>query len=134
MSKYSVEFKVKLVKEYLDGKSGSSNIIAQNHNIHDSTLENCINWYEASGVEGLNKKLSNKTYTGEFKLSVIQYRKINETSLRETADKFCLTNAFMISSCEKAYRERDLHGLNSRKGLPPKDMDKNKTTVNKPLN
>lgn len=134
MSKYNIEFKIKLVQEYLSGKTGGRNMIAQKYNIPDSTLRNWINWYEASGIDGLNKKISNKTYTGEFKLSVIQYRKINEISLREAADKFGLTNASMISSWEKAYRERGFHGLNSRKGRPPKDMNKNKITVNKPLN
>ena len=134
MSKYSLDFKVKLINEYFSGESGGMNLVARKYGIPDSTLVNWINWYEAEGIEGLSKKLSNKKYASEFKLSVIQYRKINETSLRETADEFGLTNASMIHSWEKAYRERGFDGLQSKRGRPPKDMNKDENLIENPLN
>lgn len=40
MSKYGLEFKIKLVNEYLSGKYSGKNLISQKHGISDSTLKN----------------------------------------------------------------------------------------------
>ena len=92
MPKYTKEFKIKLVLEYLSGESGGIKSIAKIYSIPKSTLELWINQYKSKGFDNLSKKLKNNNYTSEFKLSVIQYRQINNTSLRETADHFNLVN------------------------------------------
>ena len=40
MPKYTKEFKIKLVLEYLSGQTGGQPVIANKYNISDSTLEN----------------------------------------------------------------------------------------------
>ena len=74
MTKYTKEFRVKLVKEYLSGEVGGSVSIAKKHCIPKATLEQWINKYNSGGFKNLSKKLKNNKFTSEFKLSVIQYR------------------------------------------------------------
>lgn len=99
-------------------------------------MRNWINKYNSGGFENLSKKLKYNKYTSEFKLSVIQYRQMNNTSLRETAEHFNLANGSMVYSWEKAYQQRGLSGLEVSRGRPRKDMSKsnNKLNNNTPIN
>lgn len=135
MPKYTKEFKIKLVLEYLSGESGGIKSIAKIYSIPKSTLELWINQYKSKGFDNLSKKLKNNNYTSEFKLSVIQYRQINNTSLRETADHFNLVNGSMVYRWEKAYQERGLSGLEDNRGRPKKEMTKSnkKSKLNIPI-
>ena len=136
MPKYTKEFKIKLVMEYLSGESGGREMVAKKYDIPDGTLKNWIYKYNSGGFENLSKKLKNNKYTSEFKLSVIQYRQINNTSLRETAEHFNLANGSMVYSWEKAYQQRGLSGLEVKRGRPRKDMIKSnkKLKNNNPIN
>ena len=132
MPKYTKEFKIKLVLEYLSGETGGRPAIANKYNIPESTLENWLIKYNSGGFDNLSKNLNNNKYTSEFKLSVIQYRQINNTSLRETAEYFNLVNGSMVSRWEKAYQQRGLSGLEDNRGRPRKDMSKaDKNSKNK---
>lgn len=92
MPKYTKEFKIKLVLEYLSGESGGLKLIAKTYKIPKSTLGLWINQYKSGGFDNLSKKLKNNKFNSDFKLSVIQYRQINNTSLRETAEYFNIAN------------------------------------------
>ena len=124
MPKYTKEFKTKVVLEYLSGELGGRPMVAKKYNIPDSTLKNWINKYNSGGFDNLTKKLNNNKYTSEFKLSVIQYRQINNTSYRETAEHFDISNGSVICNWERAYQERGLSGLENNRGRPKKDMSK----------
>ena len=87
-------------------------------------MKNWINKYNSGGFDNLTKKLNNNKYTSEFKLSVIQYRQINNTSYRETAEHFDISNGSVICNWERAYQERGLSGLENNRGRPKKDMSK----------
>ena len=136
MPKYTKEFKIKLVLEYLSGEIGGARKVADKYNIPKSTLELWINQYKFGGFNNLTKKLKNNKFTSEFKLSVIQYRQINNTSLRETAEHFNLVNGSMVYRWEKAYQKHGLSGLEDNRGRPKKDMTKlNKNSKdNTPIN
>ena len=136
MPKYTKEFKIKLVLEYLSGEIGGARKVADKYNIPKSTLELWINQYKFGGFDNLTKKLKNNKFTSEFKLSVIQYRQINNTSLRETAEHFNLVNGSMVNRWEKAYQKHGLSGLEDNRGRPKKDMTKlNKNSKdNTPIN
>lgn len=127
MPKYTKEFKVKLVLEYLSGEYGGHKMVAKKYNIPNSTLENWIVKYKSGGVDSLSKNLNNNKYTSEFKLSVIQYRQSNNITLRETAEHFNLANGSMVFRWEKSYRQGGLSGLEDNRGRPKKakkDMSK----------
>ena len=124
MPKYTKEFKTKVVLEYLSGELGGRPMVAKKHNIPDSTLSNWIIKYQSGGFDNLNKKQNQDKHTSEFKLSVIQYRQINNTSYRETAEHFDIPNESIICNWEKAYQQRGLSGLEDNRGRPKKDMSK----------
>ena len=107
MPKYTKEFKVKLVTEYLSG-----------------------------GFDKLSKKQNPDKFTSEFKLSVIQYRQINNISFRQTAEHFNISNGSIICNWERAYRQRGLSGLEDNRGRPKNDMTKSnkKFKLNTPIN
>ena len=136
MPKYTKEFKIKLVTEYLSGESGGSPMVAKKYDIPEGTLQNWIIKYQSGGFDNLSKKQNKDKFTSEFKLSVIQYRQINNTSLRETAEHFNLVNGSMVYRWEKAYQERGLSGLEDNRGRPKKDMTKSnkKSKLNTPIN
>ena len=136
MPKYTKEFKIKLVMEYLSGNSGGLKSISKIYSIPKSTLELWINQYKYKGVDSLSKKSKNNKFTSEFKLSVIQYRQINNTSLKETAERFNLVNGSMVYRLDKAYQEHSLSGLEDKRGRPKKDMTKSnkKSKLNTPIN
>lgn len=60
---------------------------------------------QVRSFNNLSKKLKNNKFTSKFKISVIQYRQINKTSLRETAEYFDIANGSMIYNWEKKYKE-----------------------------
>nr|WP_304113242.1 helix-turn-helix domain-containing protein [Finegoldia magna] len=98
--------------------------MAKKYDIPYSTMRNWINQYKSGSFDNLSKKLKNNKYTSEFKLSVIQYRQISNTSLRETAEHFNLVNGSMVYRWEKAYQKHGLSGLEDNRGRPKKDMTK----------
>ena len=110
--------------------------MAKKYDIPYSTMRNWINKYKSGGFDNLSKKLKNNNYTSEFKLSVIQYRQINNTSLRETVEHFDLANESMVCRWEKTYQEHGLSGLEDKRERPKKDMTKtnNKSKLNTPIN
>lgn len=136
MSKYSKEFKIKLVSEYLDGTSGGRDLIAKKYGVPSSTLSNWIERYKSYGFDRYNKKLSRTEYSSDFKLAVIKYRQIHECSYREAAEHFDLPNCSMVCNWNRIYQEKGFSGLNNLRGRPRKNMteERNKNDNNQPLN
>lgn len=69
MAKYDVQFKIKLVKEYLSGDSGYR-LIADTYEVDISQLRYWVASYRHHGVSGLENKRA--TYSAEFKQQVLQ--------------------------------------------------------------
>ena len=136
MPKYTKEFKIKLVTEYLSGESGGSPMVAKKYYIPEGTLQNWIIKYQSGGFDNLSKKQNKDKFTSEFKLSVIQYRQINNISFRQTAEHFNISNKSIICNRERAYRQRGLSGLEDNRGRPRKNMTKlnKKSKLNTPIN
>lgn len=99
-------------------------------------MKNWIHKYSSGGFDNLSKKNKKDKFTSEFKLSVIQYRQINNLSYRETADYFNISNGSVICNWERAYQKRGLSGLENNKGSPRKNMSKSnkKSKLNSPIN
>ena len=131
MPKYSDEFKLEVIKDYLSGKNGGSVLIAKKYGIPVRTVNNWINWYNARGKHGLIKKLTTKSYSSDFKLSVIKYREINKCSYREAAEHFGVTNGAIVYTWAKKYEEKGFSGLEGKQGRSRK-VSKSKNP--KPLN
>lgn len=130
MSKYSFEFKLELVKDYLSGETGGYKTIAKKYGVKaGSQVEDWIKNYEKYGEEGLRRKSIKTFYSGEFKLAVLQYRQYHNCSYREAADYFGISNQSMIASCQRKYLDEGFEGLNKSIGRP-RNMSENKKKNN----
>lgn len=85
MSKYSYEFKKKIVKDYLSGKGGYR-FLAQQYGIPDKKqIQKWVDSYKTFGDEGLKRSREKKNYSFEFKLHVVELYLTTEVSYRELA-------------------------------------------------
>ncbi|MDD7044272.1 MAG: helix-turn-helix domain-containing protein [Anaerococcus sp.] len=69
MPKYTKEFKIKLVLEYLSGESGGLKSITKTYKIPKGTLELWIDKYKSGGFDNLSKKF--KTINSLVNLSYL---------------------------------------------------------------
>ena len=119
MSKYSFDLKLEVVKDYLSGEIGSYKTIAKKHGvINDSQVKEWVKNYEKHGEEGLKKKSTKSFYSGEFKLSVLQYRQYHNCSYREAANHFGIRNHATIANWQRKYLDEGFEGLNKSIGRP----------------
>ncbi|SEO69977.1 transposase [Amphibacillus marinus] len=119
MAKYSEEFKMKLVTEYLYGNLGYK-LLAKKYNMPSSTpLSRWVSSYRAQGINGLARRKTNETYSVQFKLDVVQFMLKTGASYMETAVQFDLNNPSLIARWLKVFREQGIEGLKPRsKGRP----------------
>ena len=126
---YKYEYKLKVVQEYLNSSLGYS-ALAKKYEISNKCLiQRWVTQYKEFGPEVLSKRLKNKVYTRDFKLSVLRFRQENMLSYRETAKHFKISNIAMICAWQRRFEEKGILGLdNNQKGRPNK-MDKKHAKV-----
>ena len=121
MAKYSAEFKLNIVKEYLNGHLGFKTL-AKKHNIANSNL--IMDWvrnYRTMGDEGFQRSRKNKTYSFQFKLDAVKLYLSTEISFRDLALKLHLKNSGTLVTWVQCYRAVGVEGLKpQRKGRRPK--------------
>lgn len=133
MAKYSFEFKLKVVQEYLDGEGGYV-FLTKKYGIKSAKqLQDWINSYQELGEEGLLRKRQNNSYTVQFKLDAIELYQTSELSYREVANQFGINNPALITNWMRKFRDQGIDGLSNVKGrlsnLPKKNQNKTKPTV-----
>lgn len=134
MSKYSSVLKLKVVEEYLS-EYRSYGYLKKKYDIpSQSIIEEWIRLYQQYGEEGLEKRLTKTTYSGEFKLRVIKYRQINRLSYRETANHFKISNPSVIANWVRKYNDEGFDGLSRFIGRSSKMPEKEKKISPKKLN
>lgn len=121
MAKYSEQFKLAIVREYLSDTSEGYRAIGRRHGLSSHTiLERWVAAYERHGEGGLQKKFSN--YSAEYKLSVLQHMWDNQLSISQTAAKFDIRSYAMVSMWERAYRDGGIDALAPRRRGSSKPM------------
>src|SRR5699024_6086377 len=115
MAKYSDEFKLKIVQEYLSGSLGTK-LLARKYGMpSNSSIRNWINSYKEFGNEGIVRGYSNKVYTVQFKLDVLHFKKQTGTSYRHTAIEFKMNNPSLIASWQRIFLDEGVKGLKPKK-------------------
>ena len=110
MSKYSNEFKLKVIKYYLEGKNSYPECCKE-FNIPDfKPIRQWVHRYELYGVEGIIKQLKS-SYNGKFKQNVVEYMHNNHLSATETANYFRLGGSAVILQWERIYYEKGPQAL-----------------------
>lgn len=137
MAKYSEEFKIKLVIEYLSGNLGYRSL-AKKYNMGSQTqIVEWVNTYKSQGMEGLKRRKTKKEYSVQFKLDTIQFMLNTGASYLETAVQFNLNNPSLIKRWMKTFREQGVEGLElnlkgrpsmSKKSNNPKKMEEKRLT------
>jgi transposase len=118
MGKYSFEFKLKIVQEFLEGKGGTK-YLTKKHGVKSKTqIQNWINAYREFGEEGLMRKRQNKNYSVHFKMDAIELYQTTELSYREVANQLGINNPALIANWMRNFRADGLDGLSRSKGRP----------------
>jgi transposase len=110
MSKYSDEFKLKVVDYYLNNHGGYG-ATANYFDIPSfTTVKKWVKKYQEHGIRGILKN-QKKSYSGEFKQNVIEYIHKTHLSYQETAIHFNIAGAEVINKWERIYYEEGPQAL-----------------------
>ena len=124
MAKYSTEFKMKVVKEYLETNISYKNLTNKYSIPNKSIIITWVNAYKSQGYEGLKVKRENIQYTLEFKLNVVNLYLTGEMSYQSLANELKINNPSMIARWVIDFREKGIEGLKSKKRGRPSKMSK----------
>jgi len=108
LAKYSLEFKLKVVKYILDEKN-SSEQASKIFDVPVSPIKRWVKRYEIHGSKGLLMKQG--SYTGDFKLNVIEYMHDNHMSINEAAAHFGIPSDATVGKWERTYYEEGSEAL-----------------------
>ena len=126
--KYSAEFKLRVVKEYLEGNNGGVYTLASKYGISSTPLKKWIQLYQFGGAEALSKV--HRTYSGDFKVYVVEYMQQNSMSVYMTASLFGIPSDSTVAKWERIYYEQGKEALYEERRGRPKSMSKKKNTIN----
>ena len=105
MAKYSTEYKLKIVREYLAGQGGYR-ALSKRHEITESQIEHWVKAYRAFGENGLKRSRAQQTYSFEFKRSAVECYLSSEASYQDVALAHGLNNPSMLVRWTKSDRHR----------------------------
>ena len=132
MAKYSFEFKLKIVQEYLNGKGGYKFLSKKYGVPNHEQLMVWVSNYKTFGEKGLLRIRTNNNYSVQFKKDAIELYLTTEISYRELALDLEMTNPSLIASWVRAFRAEGIEGLSKPKGRPPQmKNDKKKIKASK---
>ena len=130
MTKYSSEFKLKVVK-YCVEDNHSMCSAARKFGIPSSTpLKEWIRKYKEHGTEGLIKQ-QKSSYSGEFKQNVVEYMHNNHLSATETAVHFRLQTSVVIKWKHIYYEEGPQSFYKEQRGRSKDMSSKSKKKLSK---
>jgi transposase len=107
MSKYSKQFKLKVVKEFL--KFGGLKRVAHLFEISHADVRKWALAYQAHGHSGLSPKRQH--YSPQLKLQVLQYMAKHQVSARPTAAHFGIGSMTTILQWQRLYNEGGIAAL-----------------------
>ena len=105
---YSTELKLEIVQRYLEGNIGLK-ALAEQYHINKCDIQKWKAAYAEHGVDGLCK--THGTYTGDFKVAVVEYMHNTGASLRQTAAHFNIPSKESVSKWERIYYEEGKNAL-----------------------
>ena len=130
MSKYSKQFKLKVVQEYL--KSGGLRRAANLFEVATSDIRKWALAYQARGHSGLNPGY--QRYPQQFKLQVLEYMTKHQMSARPAAAHFGIGSMSSILQWQKLYNEGGITALANRpRGRSPMPHFNIKALLKKPI-
>lgn len=123
MAKYSYEFKLKVVQEYLNGKGGYRHLAAKYNIPAIRTIEDWIHAYKEFGKEGIMRSRQQHNYPFQFKLSVVELYLSSEVSYQELALSQGINNPSLITRWVNDFRIAGPDALRPKKKGRKKTLD-----------
>lgn len=106
--KHSLETKIKAIKYVLE-RHGGQRASARKFGVHHTCLHQWIAIYQIHGVDGL--AIKQRTYPGEFKLSVVDCILKHHLSYRAGAARFNIPSVSTVKQWIKIYQEKGAQAL-----------------------
>lgn len=120
MAKYSNEFKLKIVMEYLGGDIGYRSLARKYHIPSDRRIRGWVAAYQAGGLEKISRSRQNQVYSFKFKLHAVQLYLSTETSYQDLAFSLGLKEPSVLAQWVSRYRSFGIEALKpQRKGRRP---------------
>ena len=124
MAKYSTEFKIKIVKEYLKGNISLKKLAEKYSISHHEIVRRWVSSYQRQSYEGIKVKRKNTQHTLEFKLNVVNLYLTGEMSYQSLANELKISNPAIITRWVNDFREKGIEGLKPKKRARPSSMTK----------
>lgn len=129
MTKFNKDLKIEVIMDIESGNSISG--AAKKFGISRSMARLWFRQYTSGGIE--QALSSKKTYTQEFKLHAVEYRRAFGLSYPQAVADLGISNPGTLFTWDKRYLELGLDGLqDTRKGRPP-SMTKKVSKAKKPM-
>lgn len=119
MAKYTTQFKLEVVQQYLVGDVGFRSL-GRLHGLCHSVVERWVDLHKAHGEAGLEKKFT--SYSAAQKMAILQHMWDNELSRVQTASVFNIRSPGSISMWERCYHGGGIDALTPRPRGRPKKM------------
>ena len=87
MVKYKLELKAQIVHEYFS-TSQSAYDLSEKYHIDRRQIAKWTQKYRLKGTDAFKRRRHKRTFTADFKLSVIDYYQAHEDSMAEVAARF----------------------------------------------
>lgn len=120
MIKHSEQFKLSVVKRYLDGLEGYRRV-GSHFGLAPAIVRRWVSRYKLYGAAGLARRVGR--FSAEFKLSVLQHMWHNSLSQTRVALLFDVRNTASIGIWETRYRSGGIDALAPPSRQEPDKMD-----------
>ena len=120
MAKYSFDFKLKVVKFYLNGNGYCST--ADYFNVDQSTVRKWVKAYQYHGKSGIQPRVTKRTYSAKFKHHVLKFMLDHCYSAREVAAYFNIPAFTSVLEWQNLFEQGGFAALESLKKGRPKKM------------
>ncbi|RYL93965.1 helix-turn-helix domain-containing protein [Sporolactobacillus sp. THM19-2] len=125
MTKYSIDFKVKVIGEYFE-RMGCTSLCHKYHIPSDKNFLSWVHRYQTNGLAGIKSCDQRPEYTCNFKLKVLNWMKENHSSsLESTALHFNISSPSTIYQWDRRFETMGVDGLKNKRGRPPMGKHKN---------
>lgn len=128
MVKFNLDFRIKIVTEYLSGCGSAT--LAKRYGVADrATILNWVHNFEIRGIKGLELRRMDLNYSSQFKVQVLNWKNQHRASLPATALHFNLSSPSTIWQWQKKYNDMGIAGLKRRKGNPKVNKKKSQNKI-----
>lgn len=117
MVKFNLDFRIKVVTEYLS-VIGSTSLAKKYRISKEETILLWASHFQKYGIDGLKLKSRKPECSSQFKVDVLNWRKQYQASLPVTVLHFNLTSPSTIWQWERRFEEQKNIGLERKRGKP----------------